>query len=257
MNKIINVKKLTIIIISLISLTALVSQLFNSPRDYRNPGYFSSYPNSGYYKIDPETILESLDRGETNLFTPLSEDPSQVKSLHNSISWTQVEYLKIAGVLNQFIWNEPLDLEGWKIYFIYFEVGCKDNLSGFDDFSIVYYKYLGVMDWKRVYTTRLIEVSPWNGIVRWGGEAKFTQPLLSGWGNVDLTKFAITADESLRIAEGNGGKEARLKVENECMINIIESEGFIDTWQVKYSSAHFETDVNAYTGKYKILNAEQ
>jgi hypothetical protein len=234
----------------MIVLITLLGQSFNSQKDYRNPTYFSSYSHNGYYKIDPKTIIEMLDRGETNVFVPLLENPNQVEDLNNSISWTQAEHLKIASALSQRVWNEPLDLETWKVYFVYYRVGCNDNLRGFNEFNIVYYKYIGIKDWRRVYTTRLIEVYPWMGVVFWGGEAKFTSSLLLGWDHIDLTKYGITSDAALQIAEKNGGKSARLKTEDNCGISVAVTNGGNPSWKINYDSKHFEAFVNPYTGKY-------
>ena len=246
--------KWTAIIVSLIILFIFTSYLFATQKDYRNPTYYSSYFQSGYYKIHPETILISLDKGEPDVFVPLLGDLNQVEDLHNSISWTQADYLKIANALSQFVWHEPLDLKTWKVYFTYFSVGCKDNLHGFNSFYIVYYKDEGVEDWHRIYSSRLIEVHPWNGIVGWAGSTKFSGPLLFGWGHIDLAQYMITADNVLRIADENGGKTMRSLGNNSCVISVnAPYSDFDNSWIINYSGVNFSVIVDPYSGKHKVL----
>jgi hypothetical protein len=237
----------------LVVLIMLGSQLLSSQSDYRNPSYFSSYSDNGYYKIDPETILAALDNGETNIFFPMQIDPNESKDLNNSISWTQAEYLKIANALSQLVWNETLDLEAWKVYFVYYQVGCDDNLSGFNGFSIVYYKNLGINEWKKIYTTRFIEIYPWMGVVLWGSDNKFTSSIWSGWDHMELTKYLISSDVALQIAEKNGGKILRVENENECRISVSMIKRFNYIWKVDYSSIStaLEIYIDPYTGKFE------
>ena len=63
-----------------------------------------------YYSIDPETLLEALDRGDTDVFTLLDPTPEAVStpSSLESVSWSQADYLRIAQALHQQSWQEPL-----------------------------------------------------------------------------------------------------------------------------------------------------
>ena len=82
----------------LVILTILACQIlvFLFGEDYRNPpGSFSAYPNSGYYEIDPETILYMLSLGKTDVFTPFWGDWDRDQPYYDSIAWTQADFLKI------------------------------------------------------------------------------------------------------------------------------------------------------------------
>lgn len=231
--------------------------------DYsRSPAHFSVYPDSGYYDIDPETILGALERGETNVFTPVSsEEWDRDEPYYESIAWTQSDYLKAANALSLETWNEPLDLESWKVIDIDLQASCKDNPRGFHTFSITYYKTLGVKNWERQYTTRHIEMFPWMGLVRWGNGAVFSAPMLLGWDGADLSKFKITADDALQIAEENGGLEARHKVNNDCMLYLVVNQlsplPHKVNWLADYFLADFHIHVNPYSDKHKILRVGQ
>ncbi len=87
-----------------------------------NPNFLSDYPENrtGYYQFDPKTIFASLDRGK-EVFTPLLiKNPNDVNVEYDNIVWTQSDFLRVANALSQQVWHEPLDLDGWDIYNIFF-----------------------------------------------------------------------------------------------------------------------------------------
>jgi len=249
----------------LVALTPLVWQilviLFGE--DYSGtPAIFSVYPKSGYYEIDPETTLDTLSRGETNVFTPASpEILYRDEPTYDSIAWTQSDFMKIANALSLKTWNEPLDLKSWKVIYMSFLGGCENQTSGFHSFTIAYYKPLGIADFEKQYTTRLIDIISWQGLARWGNDAVFSTPVLLGWDGVDVSKFQVTADDALQIAENNGGLDVRRNVDNACRLILTVSQ--LDplphraNWLVDYDRADFYMHINPYNGKYKILDASQ
>ena len=83
----------------------------------------------GYYTIDPEAILTSLDRVETQVFTPEISSPEN-PIFEKYFSWRQSDYTKITAALHQFVWGEGLN--DWKLYNMYFGTPCHDNLGGFE-----------------------------------------------------------------------------------------------------------------------------
>ena len=223
----------------------------------RMPNYLSSYPDVGNYKIDPATILVSLDEGNADVFTRLQEDPSSVESLTNiSFSWTQADVLKIVKALGKLVWGDQMDLEHWSVYDFYLQKDCENNPNGFDSAIITYFKAVEVNGMK-VYTTRYIEIDPYYSMVRWGSGATYPQPILHKWKRFDLAISIITAEDALQISEEHGGKEARQKVNNKCLIQISPSKDN-DNWFVYYiSPADFSMQIDLITGKYKILSGNK
>lgn len=246
-----------IILLGLILISPFVyDHNLNKDEGNRIPGYLSSYPDIGYFKIDPHTILESLGRAETNIFMPLLEDPSSVESLTNvSFFWTQADFLKIVSALGILIWDDPMKLRDWSIYDYYFERSCHDGPDGFDYGDITYFKTI-VVNGKKVYTTRHIEIDPYFSMVRWGSGATYPQPILHKWNGFNLAEANITAEGALRISEEHGGEEARLKVNNQCLIIISPSKNN-DKWFVNYVSTDFSTLIDPYTGEYEIFSTSQ
>jgi hypothetical protein len=240
---------------TLIFMAVFMIGLMGNQRDYQNPTYFWNYHHAGYYEIVPDSILESIDRGDDGVFVPLLDDPNQVKDLNNKISWNQSDYLKVIDALSRVVWNEPLDLEKWQVNYIYFQTGCMNDLHGFRELDIVYFKYSGIKEWKRIYSSRIVGISPWKGVVRWG-DAVFAAPIVSPWRHVNLPQFSITADRAFQVAEENGGIDTRLRNGNSCGISVkAPFNGLDDSWSVDYhSGVDFTVIVNPYSGKNKILH---
>jgi hypothetical protein len=223
---------------------------------YQYPNY-GTFEQTGDYLINPETILQSLDKNGSNIFMPVLATPGPDAQLLSpgSVPWTQLEYLKIVNALSQLVWKETM--EDWDVYYLSFRRECQDNPIGFDSFDITYYKIIEVNS-EMVYTARQIEIYPLASQVSWGGGSIFPRPLLGGWNSIDLIKSKITADEALKIAEENGGKEARSRVRNDCNILVRAPHNSEDSWHVSYYfSTTFEVTINPYTGEYKILNTDQ
>jgi hypothetical protein len=233
----------------LIVLIAVACGPSNGHTVQSNPSYLSSYLESGYYTINPQTILASLDRGKTDVFTPLlaTQDPNTPLLPSGSAFWTQSDYLKIAETLSQNVWQDTL--QGWNVYYLAFDKQCQDNPVGFDSLDITYYKIIEVSE-RKVYTARHIEIYPLAGVVSWGGGTTFS--ISDKWYGIDLTMFKITADDALQRAEENGGEAARLKVRNDCRILIrTPNHDDDDSWDVSYYfGVNFEILVDPYTGSY-------
>ena len=171
-----------------------------------SPGLFSSYSDRGYYKIDPETILATLDGGRTDVFTPLLENPDEIQGETDMpIHWTQADFLKIANTLGQFLWNDTMGLRDWDVNYVHLEGSC-DEPTGFHFASITYFKTRATL-----YDTRLIEIDPKSGWVRWGDGGTYPKPIMHGWKSVDLLGAKITADDALRIASEDAKKRFQFK----------------------------------------------
>lgn len=223
----------------------------NEQENLRRPNDMGSYRDAGYFKIDPKTILLSLEGGDPNVFTPLLEDPQDVKELTNiSIHWAQADFLKIASALGQFVWNDPMDLKDWRVYYIDFEGNCGDPI-GFGSARITYFK-----TGRKGYVTRLIEIEPYFGLVKWGDGETYPKPILRKWGSVDLPGSKITAEDALRIA-GEDVK-VRFKGESHCGVLMGSPQHNDDkNWYLRFflSFPYLVTYVvNLDTGDYIIQN---
>lgn len=194
----------------LISTYILIFRYDNQLNEEENlnlPNRLGSYQDMGYYKIDPETILASLGNGEANVFMPLLKDPQDITEdvTNMTISWTQIDFLKIASALSRFAWNDPMNPEEWNIYYISFRGSCNDPV-GFDYANITYFK-IG----KKRYATRLIEINPYLGLVSWGDGETYPKPILQKWNSVDLLGAKFTADDALQMASDDAKERFQFK----------------------------------------------
>jgi hypothetical protein len=227
---------------SILPLYAL-SLLFSEP-NYNTPN-FSLQPERGSFLIDPETILESLENGETDVFTPNlrqvdGEKPTVLFT--KPINWTQGAYLMIAGTVNQLVWKDTLN--GWKLYEMSFDLKCQDNPSGFEDGFMTYFKTIPPTSEIKGYTVRDFSIDPKYKYVEWRGGANYARPIF-GWKSIDLEKIRINAKDALVIAEENGGKNTRLRYKNDCLIQMFLVPERYAGWMIWYS---FEGII-----KYKLM----
>ena len=203
----------------------------------------------GYFKIDPETILISLDNGDTRVFTPETTSPED-PIFEKYFSWQQSDYTKITAALHEFVWDESLN--DWKLYYMHFNTPCHDNLSGFELGEYYYFKTIFHKNGKVGYAGRGLLVTPQYGDVEWGSGPNYPHPII-GWKSVNLDQVKITAEDALRIAEENGGKVARLAVKDDCTIRIRLSGERVG-WRVTISenstgSTIFTIKIDPNTGR--------
>ncbi len=213
-------------------------------------GLSSYFSDTGLYRINSGTILTSLEKGGADVFLP---DPRSLDDrlngpiLYNEpIEWSQSDNLKIVRALNNFVWNDNLD--DWNLFTMTFNVACRDNFNGLSGGIFKYFKT--TFEKGRIaYTWREIEINPEYAYVAWGGDAEFAHPLL-GWKSIDLSRLKVTAEEAIKIAENNGGREARLKVQNQCDIYLLLMPERYKGWWVNYGySSGFEIQIDPYTGE--------
>jgi len=207
------------------------------------------YRDYGFFRINPETILTSLNKGETEVFLPeernIEDDvwggPALLKL---PTPWVQSDFFLVAEELNQFVWNDTLD--NWALYEMWFEGNCEDGPKGFKGGGFTYFR-TAFSEGRIRYVTRLLAMEPEYLNVTWGGGALFRHPPL-GWKSINLSKIKITAEEAVKIAEENGGREARLKVENKCEISASMLPRNWYGWWVSFGY-DFELYIDPYTGE--------
>jgi hypothetical protein len=209
-------------------------------------GGLEDNPKTGYYTIDPETIIGRLDRGEIDVFAPILATPEIYEaSYFGPFYWKQFDYLKIAAALDQYFWNEPLD--NWKIDKMTLRGECQYSPIGFDFFEMSYHKILD----SKEYTRREIAIYPIFKGVAIGGGANIQLPFL-GLKTLELEELKVTADDALQTAEQNGGKEARLAHNSECTI-FVSISARDQKWNIRYYNNNderiYSVNVDPYTGR--------
>jgi hypothetical protein len=213
------------------------------------PDLLAGYQSMSYFKFDPRTILTSLEKGDTNVFTPMSEDDAyswnEIPNL--SIYWTQSDFLKIASILRQTVWDDPMSLKDWKVYDISLDGECGDPI-GFYDVDITYFKTTG-----NSYITRHIQIEPifgWVGLGDIGNMSRFPQPILRKWIDVDLSRAKITADDALRAVSEDVRTNFKI-VDNFCSVWMLSWRFDPKNWVLDVSLGPDRTisyKIDLYTG---------
>jgi hypothetical protein len=206
-----------------------------------------------YYAIDPNTILDSLAQGATNVFTPQIATPEFESSIQGEpVEWSQSDYFRIADALHEFVWNESLD--EWNLDGMTFGMDCKDVDYGSQYANFRFYKVVHTRE-KESRLVHNIYIFPAENSV-WWTEIEY-YPKLANWGSLDQKQIKVSVNDALQIAETNGGRKARLEVNNKCkfaaIIPIWEYEG----WNLTYTSDAklFNINIDPLTGEYRIISS--
>ena len=214
------------VVIFLIFLVAGYVYVFDPGQDDRSrPVGIRDFRDRSFYQIDPATILDSIDSGETEVF--VAQESASQTSVQNTIAWQQEDFINLARALNQVVLQEPLS--GWRLYSMHFSTPCRDNLTGFAEADFYYFKTAFRENGKIRYTTQNILISPEYEQVTWARGGNFPHPLIA-WDYVRLRQIQITAEDALAIAEENGGRETRQLVDNKCRIHVRLAGD--QTWQI-------------------------
>jgi len=204
-----------------------------------------------HYLIKPDTILDDIAQGRTDVFSPqiTTPQPALSQSL-NVVKWSQEDYLSIVEALHRFVWHESIS--DWHIRHILFYVKCEDIGMGPQLASFILYKVVE----DNQHTSRLehqISIDPANNSVSWS-ETEY-RPNLVVQNPVELSKYKVSITDALQIAEENGGNKIRLEVDNECFLRaqLINSANY---WQVSYVKVLdlYILNIDALTGKFHVIN---
>lgn len=196
------------------------------------PGTLISFVEIGNSKIDPKTILESVERGDTEYLFQMESDFPEDPQFVMPLEWTQVEFIEVAESVHQIVWKETL--ESWNLYRIDFNANCKDNPTGLSSAGFYYYKET-VVKGRETYLLRGIEIDPEYGYITWGS-ASWPRPFWGRWKIINLDKVTVPVEEALIIAEREGGMDFRKSVGNDCQIWVAMIPEAYDRndWQVWY-----------------------
>ncbi len=208
------------------------------------------------YSINPETILESLDQGDENVFTLQTVTPEVTSSTPAApVSWSQADYLRIAQALHEQAWGEPLGAKN--LFNVSFDMDCADIERGtFSDATFDSYTIIQTVE-EETRIEYWILITPLKNSVS-TSKQEF-RPNVHSLKPIDLEQYRITAEEALQIAEKNGGSEKRLEVDNACEIDALAPGPDIKDWRIIYVNVPnlikrlFEIAIDPQTGEYRVL----
>jgi hypothetical protein len=203
------------------------------------------------FSIDPSIILEDISQGKKDIFIPLENRIPANEIEYIPVNWLQEDYLTIANSIHQFLWGE--DLSDWKLNSILFYLQCNEAHYGSQSVYLTYFKLIET-DTEKYRLVHNIVVQPQEKIV--GAWAEKYSQLTANWEEYKISKFNITSNEALQIAENNNGKLFRESIKNDCSISIsLNRKNHNDNdWIVTYYSANsdFEIIINTNTGEHQV-----
>lgn len=191
------------------------------------------------YSMNSKTILKGIENGEANIFT-LQPEISEEEQIASPVQWSQADFIKVFTAFKQASLGIT-DIDQ-KISSMSFTVDdCKNvNLGPQSAHIFTYRLKSGIFVWppfKMVSYSYLI--NPLYNEVSWRAEwyDQYVLDALKSNAVLDLANIKISAEEALRIAELNGGKDARLSAQNQCAIDIeINANSDNGNWVVTYGS---------------------
>lgn len=213
-----------------IYITIILDDIAQDERDANAvPMGFGSFKIKESSKIDPATILSSINHGDQNLFNFESGFPPDDLPFVASVEWSQEDFLNLATSIFHAAWKESTN--DWILYRMDYSTRC-DDLYGFSEGEVY---FLQETSDRKKYSGRGISMEPDYGYVTWGGDIYRRRPFF-GWKVINLNEMTVTAEEALRKAEARGGLDYRRSKENQCNIYIQlwpEVSGRYD-WRVHY-----------------------
>lgn len=210
-----------------------------------------------YYTFDPESILTLVAQDDPDAFEMQSDGFEPVLTVPEvTVEWSQTDYLQIAGALHEKITNESITDK--RLHFLNFGAECKKVEEGPQQAVFELYE-IEHSFFKRNGNRVTINIDPITGSI-WFQTERIPSSEIKGYlSSIDLSNLTILASNAFQIAEMNGGRDARLEIQNDCLVSaILAPDGAAPDWKIRYfnreSSHIFEITINEHSGEYEIVN---
>jgi hypothetical protein len=209
-----------------------------------------------YYAIEPDSILESLARGEVGVFSLTTDDIDySAPPPGPTVQWKQSDYFSVIKAF----YGEVLGgtLQGWSLNSMGFFLSCKEVDYGLQDGRFEFFKVINNGREREVRVFRFIDIDTRYKLVTFREEEHY--PKLIDWSSIDLASIEIGAEDALQIAEDNGGRERRISVNDSCFISvgIAPDSVTFSGWRISYSlsenpTSFFSIEVDPITGEIHV-----
>lgn len=204
----------------------------------------------GAYSIDPQTILQSLDRGATDVFLPQSTQAQSEQADRPLVQWTQADYWQIVQAMHELVLHDSMD--GWNLYDFFFRLDCTDTTSGPQLAGLEFFRVVKIRE-RDSRLERFITVLPRQDSVQWWESEYY--PERAHWKPIEITQIQVPVEEALRIADDNGGGLTRIGMNDQCVIHASLHQGDSE-WQISYytikGSKVFDIYVDSRTGTFRM-----
>lgn len=215
-----NIKRIFLILIGLFVCALLIFGWvqYNEGGPVPYPISIGDFFTIGSTTIDPATLLDDVENGKEVInLDPQSNIPNSPAFIM-TVGWSQNDYLEIAKAFHKAIWKD--DPNEWHLYRAFFYLACKNSSAKFEGATLYYYQEVEE-DEKSMYSVRAISIEPQYGYIAWGGDTFYPRPMIGEWREIDLEKITkVPAEEALKLAEQQGGKDIRKSVDDSCWIHV-------------------------------------
>jgi hypothetical protein len=235
-----NKKKIVKIIFVITLVVFVVTFVICSLLKRGDGGEYYEFAKDGVYYFNPTTILDSMANNPGPYFYSEPQFKESLEIFQEYIS--EDEYLKIMNAFHQETWGE--NIQNYRIRGLGFTTDCINFNTGFNESFIRLYKVNN--DKKQKFVHHIL-------ILFSEGKVLWSETVFSGeleyWNYFQLDDLNISAEESIKIAEDNGGKKFWVAMIDECVLQTILSTGsYYSGWDVNYSG-EYEIIINPQNGK--------
>jgi hypothetical protein len=146
-------------------------------------------------------------------------------------------------------------IEDWELHFMTFRADCERFDEGPQQGIFRYYTITNHLFRKSGYDETInIDPSTSSVLLRYEGLSSRSQYSRS----IDLSQLKISVHAAFQISEENGGRETRLRLENDCFVGAVLSpyernKGWNVSYHNKDSPNIFEINIDEYTGEYEVV----
>ncbi len=207
------------------------------------PDHTLFFIESKSYAIDPNTILEELNQGNSDVFILEGDYLYENMRLKKSdpVQWSQDDYYRIAQAANEEAWAERN--EDWNLTHILIAGECATIHNGIKDISFRFFRIDG-----EIRYDSLITITPQENEVDVYKEKH--DPYRGKPKALIYDELAMSGETAFQIAEESGGKDIRDSVEDSCYFLISYSPNgwdYGDGWKVDYIGSNEE-----FLGRFRI-----
>lgn len=205
-----------------------------------------------YYIIEPKHLIDSLQNGDINAFSPVNEEPELLPiDKQESVDWLQEDYFYIANTLYEGVLRKTL--QGWQLKSMSFSSRCDYVQHGFQNGRFEFFKVVKEKEQESRFI-RFIDIDPRGNFVH-VKEWEF-YPSLLNLEAIDIAQLRISAEHAFQLSELNGGEQKRRTVGDACNISLglYPNSANYKGWIVSYtrsddSSVFFRIKIDPYTGE--------
>ncbi len=202
------------------------------------------------YSIDTEKILDDIQQIGSEVFTPQELSIYEIDIIPEKyMDWEVDDYFLIANALHTLAWSESL--ESWNLHLFSLGWDCNELDKGPQWAFFIYFKNGKIKDRESRFVST-ITLEPLRNSVAIHKEEIY--PKIMNWSIINLEKFPVSIEDTIKIAENNGGSEIRENLSNKCDISLAMEIGSLeyDGWRVSYSNNEGRLlvfKINPNTGK--------